>query len=62
MADVKPIQYMKPYLDSSVYIAAINKEVVDGVERWRIAQQILKEAERGFFSIRACTFIAAEVA
>jgi predicted nucleic acid-binding protein len=63
MAD-NPVQYSRPYLDSSVYIAAINKETIagaNGVERWKIARQILKEAEQGRFRIRACTLIAAEV-
>ena len=50
-------QYKRPYLDSSCYIAAINKEAgrVDAVEA------VLAAADRADIEIVASTFVAAEV-
>ena len=55
------LTYQRPYLDSSVYIAAIKNEFISGVDRGRIAKQILKGAERGQYRITACTFVGVEV-
>ena len=52
-----PGPYTKPYLDTSVYIAAIKKE--DG--RVRPAERILNDARAGKFQIIAATFVAVEV-
>ena len=51
------IEYKRPYLDSSVYIAAINNEA----DRVEIARQILEAADRGDIQIVAGTWVAAEV-
>lgn len=52
-----PEQYRRPYLDSSVYIAAIKGE--EG--RAEIARDILTGASRGEIQIVAATFVIAEV-
>jgi hypothetical protein len=41
-----PDLYQKPYCDSSVFIAWIKGEVVDGVQRGLIAPHVLQLAER----------------
>lgn len=57
MADV----YKKPYLDSSVFIAWLKSEVVEGIERGNVADHILSLAEHGDFSIYTSTLTLAEV-
>ena len=52
-----PEQFSRPYLDSSVYIAAIKGEV----ERANIAKHILSEAQNGALQIVGSTFVIAEV-
>ncbi len=49
--------YKRPYLDSSVYIAAIKGEH----GRADTARQILEAARRGEFEVIASTFLIAEV-
>jgi predicted nucleic acid-binding protein len=51
------LEYKNPYLDSSVYIAAINGEA----DRADIVKQILAAADRSEIQIVASTFVAAEV-
>lgn len=51
------IQFKRPCLDSSVYIAAINNEP----GRVEIARDILNAADEGQIQIVASTFVAAEV-
>jgi predicted nucleic acid-binding protein len=50
-------QYLRPYLDTSVYLAAINGEP----GRLSIVRDILDAADRGIVRIVASTFVAAEV-
>ena len=50
-------QYLRPYLDASVYLAAINGEV----GRAQIAREILEAASREIVTIVASTWVAAEV-
>ena len=52
-----PDQFARPYLDSSVYIAAIKGE--EG--RVDIAKRILDEARKGTLHIVGSTFVIAEV-
>lgn len=49
--------FKRPYLDSSVYIAAINSETT----RVRTVKAILEAADRSEIQIVASTFVAAEV-
>jgi predicted nucleic acid-binding protein len=57
-----PDLYQKPYLDSSVFIAWIKGEVVDGVERGAIATHVLHLAERQrVFRITTSALTLAEV-
>ena len=49
--------FERPYLDSSVYIAAIKGE--EG--RWEIAKRILDDAAAGKLQLVASTFVIAEV-
>jgi len=51
------VSYERPYLDSSVYIAAIKSEL----GRVDTARSILKDAERGRIKICASTFVVVEV-
>jgi predicted nucleic acid-binding protein len=51
------IEFKRPYLDSSVYIAAISLEA----GRCDIARQILEAADHGNIQIVASTWVAAEV-
>jgi predicted nucleic acid-binding protein len=57
---VVPNPYTRPYLDSSVYIAAIKG---DGAEPGRgdISAQVIELARQGHFQIVASTFVVAEV-
>lgn len=54
-------RYTNPYLDSSVFIAWIHKEKVDGVDRFQIANHIIKGAERGEYPIWISALTLAEV-
>lgn len=54
-------QYQNPYLDSSVFIAWIKGEVIEGVDRKDIADHILGLAERRIFKINTSTLTLAEV-
>ncbi|MFZ5451416.1 MAG: type II toxin-antitoxin system VapC family toxin [Thermodesulfobacteriota bacterium] len=54
-------QYQNPYLDSSVFIAWIKGEVVNGVDRKDIADHILGIAQKGSFKINISAFTLAEV-
>ncbi len=54
-------QYERPYLDSSVFVAWINNEVVRGIDRRAVADHILNLAERGAFRIHTSTLTLAEV-
>lgn len=60
-----PGPLLKPYLDSSVFIAWIKGEKVteDGkeVDRGDIASHILEDAQKGRYSVYCSTFVAAEV-
>lgn len=51
------IKFKRPYLDSSVYIAAINREM----DRSEITTQILNAADRKEIQIVGSTFVVAEV-
>lgn len=53
--------YITPYVDSSVFIAWINKEVVAGVDRFAIADHVIKNAERGEYSIFISALTLSEV-
>lgn len=53
--------YKQPYLESSVFIALIKNEVVDGVDRAGIAQHILDDASPGRWPIFTSAFTLAEV-
>lgn len=52
-----PDPYSRPYLDSSVYIAAIKGEE----DRAETAQAILEEARKGTIQVVGSTFVIAEV-
>lgn len=54
-------RYCKPYLESSVWIGWIKGEVVNGIERAKIAEHILTQAEGGVFPIFTSTLTLAEV-
>lgn len=54
-------KYIAPYVDSSVFIAWINKEVVDGVDRFAIADHVIKNAERGEYLIYISALTLSEV-
>ena len=54
-------QYAKPYLDSSVFIGWIHEEVIDGVDRKRIAEHIITRAENGDFLLHISAWTLAEV-
>jgi len=55
-----PDRFQKPYLDSSVYIAAIRGEVAEP-GKGNVSSQLLQLAEQGLFRVFASTFILAEV-
>ncbi|MFY9782377.1 MAG: type II toxin-antitoxin system VapC family toxin [Acidimicrobiales bacterium] len=50
-------KYKRPYLDSSVFLAAINEEN----ERAEIVRQVLDAADKGLIQIVASTFVVTEV-
>lgn len=54
-------QYKNPYFDSSVFIAWIKDEVVNGVDRKEIADHILRHAEKKSFKINISALTLAEV-
>ena len=54
-------RYKKPYFDSSVFLAWIKKEVVNGVNRRTPADHILTLAENGNITIITSTLTLAEV-
>jgi len=53
--------YSTPYLDTSVYIAAIKGPTTEDPNRVQVSAQVLTEAESGRLRIIASTFIHAEV-
>jgi predicted nucleic acid-binding protein len=53
--------YIAPYIDSSVFIAWIHKEVVGGIDRFAIADHIIKNAERGKYPIYISALTLSEV-
>ncbi len=54
-------RYLKPYLDSSVFIAWLKGEVVKGVRRGDIGAHILSQAEAGDFKIHTSAITLGEV-
>ncbi|MGI8552564.1 MAG: type II toxin-antitoxin system VapC family toxin [Dehalococcoidia bacterium] len=56
-----PDQYENPYLDSSLFIAWIKDEVIEGVDRGAIVRHILMLAERHVFKINTSAITLAEV-
>ena len=54
-------QYTNPYVDSSVFIGWIHEEVIDGVDRKRIADHIITRAENGDFLVHISALTLAEV-
>jgi predicted nucleic acid-binding protein len=55
------VQYQRPYVESSVFIAWIKGEVIDGVDRKQIFEYIVQLAQRGVFPIITSSFTLAEV-
>jgi predicted nucleic acid-binding protein len=55
-----PDQFQRPYLDSSVYIAAIKGEAAEP-GRGDVSAQVLELGRQGTFPIFASTFVYAEV-
>lgn len=53
--------YVRPYLDTSVYIAAIKGPTTEDPERVKRSAQVLTEAEVGRLQVIASTFILVEV-
>ncbi len=53
--------YQRPYLESSVFIAFIKGEVIGGVDRGEIAQNIFDDAANGRWPVFTSTFTLAEV-
>jgi predicted nucleic acid-binding protein len=53
--------YGRPYLDSSVYIAAIKGSTTEDPQRVTVSAQLLTEAQSGRIRIIASTFLHAEV-
>lgn len=51
----------RPYLDSSVYIAAIKGPGSEPAGRAELARHLLTEAERGTYRVTASTWVAVEV-
>jgi len=58
---IEPSVYSNPYLETSVFIALIKGEVVDGIDRGEIAQHILDDAGTGRWPIFTSTFTIVEV-
>lgn len=54
-------QYIKPYLESSCFIAWIKGEVDNGVDKRKIVQSILKNAQQGHYRIVTSAWTLAEV-
>ena len=54
-------QYTNPYLDSSVFIGWLKGEVVNGIDRKRIAEHILTRAANGDFLVHISALTLAEV-
>lgn len=54
-------QYANPYIDSSVFIGWIHEEVIDGVDRKRIAEHIITRAGNGDFQVFISALTLAEV-
>ena len=54
-------QYANPYIDSSVFIGWIHEEIIDGVDRRRIADHIITRAEKGEFQVFISALTLAEV-
>jgi predicted nucleic acid-binding protein len=55
-----PNTYRYPYIDSSVFIAVVNKETVKGVNRGQIGYHVLRQAEQGLFKVGVCPYTYAE--
>jgi len=53
--------YVRPYLDSSVYIAAIKGSTTEDSQRVKVSAQVLTEAQVGRVRIIASAFLHAEV-
>lgn len=53
--------YRYPCLDSPVFIAWLKGEVIDGIDRKLIADQVFNLARRGVFRIVISSFVIAEV-
>lgn len=49
------------YLEASVFIAIMKREVIDGHERWRHCRGILKDAEEGKIIAVTSAFTVTEV-
>ncbi len=54
-------RYLKPYIDSSVWLGWKNREMVKGVDRYAIFQSIWEAARRGDFKLYTSTMTFAEV-
>lgn len=54
-------QYGYPYLDSSVFIAWLKGAIVDGIDRKRVAEHILRAAESGVYRLCISALTIAEV-
>lgn len=57
----KPSIYANPYLETTVFIALIKGEIVAGIDRGQIAQNILDDASRGRWAILTSTLTIVEV-
>ncbi|GEM_PF-627167 len=53
--------YVKPYLDTSVYVAAIKGPTTEDPARVRRSAEVLRQAEAGRLQVVASTFVLAEV-
>ena len=54
-------KYLKPYIDSSVWLGWKNREIVKGVDRYAIFQTIWEAAQRGEFKLYTSAMTFAEV-
>lgn len=54
-------KYLSPYVDSSVFIAWLNREVVGGIDRYAVADHIIQAAEAGDYRIYISALTLAEV-
>lgn len=54
-------QYLRPYLESSCFIAWIKGEVIEKIDRQKIIQHILKQADQGAYKIATSSWTLAEV-